>query len=87
MSEVYCEGWWEQTGFGRQPMEQLCVQFDGGIVSGSGADVIGPFTITGRLEQDRVVLVKRYLGLHSVDYKIIALENREAKLREQLLNP
>jgi len=68
MSEVYCEGWWEEVGFGRQPMERLCIQFDGGDVSGSGTDIIGPFTFTGKLEQGRVVLVKQYIGQHSVDY-------------------
>jgi len=32
MSFLHCEGWWEQSGYGRQPMEQLRIEFDGGDI-------------------------------------------------------
>ena len=64
-----CDGWWEQEGLGRQPMEQLRLQFTLGGIRGSGTDVIGPFTFSGTLSQDgRVTMLKQYLGQHSVDY-------------------
>ena len=50
MSRVHCEGWWEQPGFGRQPMEQLQLSFNAGEVTGAGIDVVGAFRIAGRLE-------------------------------------
>jgi len=68
MSHVRCEGWWEQFWYGRQPMEQLELWFEGAAIRGSGSDIIGPFTFVGRLEHNRVSLVKRYLGRHSVNY-------------------
>lgn len=68
MSEVACEGWWEQAGYGRQPMEQLRLSFRDGQISGSGVDVIGPFTFSGRLDVQAVAMVKQYLGKHRVDY-------------------
>ncbi len=68
MSCVACEGWWEQEGFGRQPMEQLELTFDDGNVSGTGVDVIGSFAFTGRLDGENVVLEKQYFGQHRVDY-------------------
>jgi hypothetical protein len=30
MSFLQYEGWWEQAEYGRQPMEQLRIEFDGG---------------------------------------------------------
>lgn len=68
MSPVACEGWWEQRGLGRQPMAQLHLSFDEGNVHGSGTDIIGLFTFTGRLDCGKVVLVKQYMGKHRVDY-------------------
>jgi hypothetical protein len=34
MSFLHCEGWWEQAGYGRQPMEQLRIEFEGGDIRG-----------------------------------------------------
>ena len=68
MSQVTCEGWWEQSGYGRQPMERLQLSFDEGQVSGTGVDIIGPFQFAGRLEAGNVALVKQYLGRHHVEY-------------------
>jgi hypothetical protein len=68
MNFLHCEGWWEQAGYGRQPMEQLRIEFDGGHIHGSGADIIRLFTLTGTIEDGKVTIVKRYLGQYSVDY-------------------
>jgi hypothetical protein len=64
-----CEGWWEQRGFGRQPMLELRIRFQDGTIRGSGVDIIGPFKFTGRISTNgRVIMVKRYIGQHRVDY-------------------
>jgi hypothetical protein len=68
MSSIHCEGWWEQAGYGRQPMEQLRIEFDGGNILGSGTDIIGLFALTGTIEDGKVAIVKQYLAQHSVDY-------------------
>ena len=68
MSFLLCKDWWEQAGYGRQPMEQLRIEFDGGSIRGSGSDIIGLFTLTGTIEDGKVAILKQYLGQHSVDY-------------------
>jgi hypothetical protein len=68
MSFVHCDGWWEQAGHGRQLMEQLRIEFDGGTIRGSGPDIIGLFPLIGTIEEGKVAIVKQYLGQHSVDY-------------------
>ncbi|QDV68998.1 hypothetical protein Poly24_27110 [Rosistilla carotiformis] len=68
MSKLRCEGWWEQQGLGRQPMEDLQIAFHEGQVSGSGRDIVGAFTLSGQLQGERALLVKHYLGSHRVDY-------------------
>jgi hypothetical protein len=68
MSFLHCEGWWEQNRYGRQPMEQLRIEFDGGNIRGSGTDMIGLFALTGTIEDGKVAIAKQYLGQHSVDY-------------------
>lgn len=68
-SQVHCEGWWEQSGLGRQSMEALRLTFDQGKIQGSGTDIIGPFTFSGLIANDgTVTLVKHYLGRHNVEY-------------------
>jgi hypothetical protein len=63
-------GYWEQRGMGRQPMESLVLQFDNGVVRGSGCDIIGRFTFAGRMAPDgRVQLNKQYIGQHAVLYQ------------------
>jgi hypothetical protein len=65
-----CEGWWEQDGFGRQPMDALCIAFNGQRIQGSGTDIIGPFVLEGVFgELGAVAILKQYLGQHSVDYE------------------
>ena len=68
MRHVQCEGWWEQEEFGRQPMQQLQLKFEGHQLAGSGVDIIGPFALHGTLENANLAIVKRYIGQHSVDY-------------------
>ena len=66
---IQCEGWWQQAGYGRQPMRDLRLRFDGNQIRGAGRDIVGPFTFTGTIsEQGNVAMVKQYLGRHSVDY-------------------
>jgi hypothetical protein len=66
---ISCEGWWQQRGFGRQPMLELFMEFDGGQISGSGRDLVGPFMLAGTIDaKGHVVMVKDYLGQHNVDY-------------------
>ncbi len=68
MSEVLCEDWWEQREFGRQPMEQLRLRFDGDKIVGAGVDVVGRFTMRGTLVHGQIAIVKRYIGQHDVAY-------------------
>src|SRR5262245_16061449 len=66
---VACEGWWDEKGWGRQPMLELWLQFDAGQISGSGHDVVGPFLFAGAITaQGHVTMVKEYVGQHTVDY-------------------
>ena len=65
-----CEGWWEQSVFGRQPMSDLELRFEGARISGTGRDIIGPFELSGVVTPDgQVAIVKQYLGRHSVNYR------------------
>jgi hypothetical protein len=64
-----CEGWWEQGFFGRQPMQNLSLAFDGLRIRGSGVDIVGPFTLEGLFdERGGVAMIKQYLGRHALDY-------------------
>ena len=63
-------GFWEQTMFGKQPMRQLTLRFEGGRIDGDGVDVIGRFTFTGSYDEGgSVALIKQYMGLHQVLYR------------------
>ena len=63
-------GYWEQRGWGRQPMDDLVLFFSGGTVRGEGRDVIGRFTFAGTYDsQGHVALTKQYLGRHRVHYQ------------------
>ncbi len=69
MSQCKCIGWWQQTGYGRQSMHELRIEFTGAAVVGSGVDLIAPFSLSGKLRPDGAVeFVKQYLGRHSVLY-------------------
>jgi len=68
MTKTHCEGWWEQSGLGRQPMSNLIVEFDNGQLEGSGDDIVGRFTLTGQVQGDTIVMRKQYCGQHAIDY-------------------
>jgi hypothetical protein len=62
-------GYWEQTFWGRQEMNDLTLYFSGGRIAGSGIDVIGRFTFAGTYDnQGGVQMVKQYVGKHQVLY-------------------
>ena len=64
------EGFWQQVGWGRQPMTQFMLNFAGGKITGKGRDVVGRFTYAGEYDEQtgRVVMIKQYLGRHQVVY-------------------
>lgn len=64
-------GFWQQDGWGRQPMQAFILWFDpSGEVTGGGTDVIGPFTVAGECDPatGAVALLKMYRGKHTVEY-------------------
>ena len=63
-------GYWEQRGWGRQPMHDVVLEVREGIVSGQGSDCIGRFSFRGTWDSQGVVsLVKQYVGKHQVLYQ------------------
>ena len=69
MSQLNCQGWWEQDWLGRQPMRPLSLCFENGEITGHGSDVIGPFRFTGAMAGGHVVMRKQYQDKHAVDYR------------------
>jgi hypothetical protein len=64
-----CDGWWEQPILGRQAMRELRMAFAEGRVRGAGKDIVGEFLFNGTISPDgQVVMVKQYIGRHSVNY-------------------
>ncbi|MEZ6137789.1 MAG: hypothetical protein R3C53_23120 [Pirellulaceae bacterium] len=62
-------GWWQQAGFGRQPMHELVLSFTGDRIHGGGIDIVAPFELEGRVRKDgSVEIIKQYIGLHKVIY-------------------
>jgi hypothetical protein len=62
-------GFWEQPGWGKQPMHDLELYFAEGAIEGHGRDCIGAFTFEGTYERDgSVAMTKQYLGRHRVLY-------------------
>lgn len=68
MQEVQCAGWWEQSGLGRQPMQALRMRFEENLIVGAGSDVVGDFTLQGRVKESKVTIQKLYTDAHSVAY-------------------
>ncbi len=68
MTTLRCDGWWEQSGYGRQPMEDLTLRIDEGSVHGSGHDIVGAFTMGGTIDAGAVSIVKQYIDAHEVLY-------------------
>lgn len=65
----YWQGYWQQRGWGRQPMQNVVLHFGEGAIHGDGVDVVGRFTFEGTCDaQGSVSMVKRYLGKHRVQY-------------------
>lgn len=68
MAKLRCDGWWEQEGYGRQPMTELVIDFVDGRLSGSGTDIVGDFDLIGSIEGDQIAIQKHYIGAHTIDY-------------------
>jgi len=68
MASLQCVGWWEQDGYGRQPMDDLQLSFSNGSLRGTGSDIVGDFQLNGFLKEDRIYLLKRYIGAHRIEY-------------------
>jgi len=63
------EGWWEQRIYGRKPMEPLRVAITRSSVAGSGADIVGRFTLEGDIAPGGGVSIRKsYHGKHTVRY-------------------
>ncbi|MFO0936130.1 MAG: hypothetical protein U0798_06385 [Gemmataceae bacterium] len=64
------EGFWQQDGWGRQPMKSFQLHFQNGTIKGGGIDVIGAFSIFGEYDPSRGSLefAKKYHQRHSVLY-------------------
>lgn len=63
-------GYWEQRGWGRQPMHDVVLSIHEGLVSGQGFDCVGRFTFRGTWDSQGVVfLVKQYVRKHQVLYQ------------------
>lgn len=64
-----CIGWWQQAGYGRQPMKELLLSIEGGRIIGRGVDIVAPFQMTGKVREDGAVeIVKQYEKRHTVLY-------------------
>lgn len=63
-------GYWEQHGYGRQPMRGLVFRLSEGLIEGEGTDIVGAFTFSGQYDSDGfVTMVKQYVGQHQVLYQ------------------
>lgn len=77
---VPCSGWWQQNGYGRQPMNDLKIDFRGPTIYGEGKDVIAAFTMVGKFRQDgSVEILKQYQNRHSVLY--VGIYDGEGNMR------
>jgi hypothetical protein len=63
------EGFWQQVGWGRQPMREFTLNFANGKITGKGRDVVGRFVYAGEYDEQtgRVVMIKEY-RTHQVLY-------------------
>lgn len=60
-------GFWDQAGWGRQPMRELTLHFANGEIEGLRIDVIGRFTFRGTYnDTGAVALVKSFHGLAGI---------------------
>jgi hypothetical protein len=66
------DGFWEQAGWGRQPMQAFELNFgEKNDVLGQGVDVIGKFIVRGEYDKTTGIISfrKLYLGKHTVHYE------------------
>lgn len=68
MTSIRCGGWWEQSGYGRQLMEDLQLVYSGQQFVGSGTDCVGDFEMRGEVEGTSVRIMKQYVDAHQVLY-------------------
>jgi hypothetical protein len=68
MPKLVAEGWWEQEGFGRQPMNGLIIDFVNGQLFGTGEDIVGQFEMSGTLNGEAIFIRKQYIRKHAIDY-------------------
>ncbi|PNY36337.1 hypothetical protein C2E31_13475 [Rhodopirellula baltica] len=73
MAQFHCSGWWEQDGYGRQPMSDFQLSFTNGRIFGSGTDMVGDFEMEGVLEEGKIYLRKQYIGKHEIEYHGISV--------------
>lgn len=65
------KGFWQQTSWGRQEMEQFELRFAAdGTISGRGTDVVGVFVFKGTYDTGtgQLTMTKKYIGKHEVNY-------------------
>jgi hypothetical protein len=63
-------GYWDQRAYGRQPMTDLVLHFEDGVITGAGEDIVGKFTFSGSYDgQGNLVMVKQYVDKHKVHYR------------------
>lgn len=63
-------GYWEQRGWGRQPMHDVVLAIREGVVAGQGRDCVGRFTFQGTWDSQGVVsMMKQYVRKHQVLYQ------------------
>lgn len=64
-----CEGIWNQSGLGDQPMKPLRLSIESGRIEGVGYDSVGTFTLKGSfVGEESVFIIKSYAGKHDVEY-------------------
>ncbi|MCR9198500.1 MAG: hypothetical protein NXI04_07655 [Planctomycetaceae bacterium] len=68
MTAIRCAGWWEQSGYGRQPMNNLQLVYTDLHFVGSGSDCVGVFELRGEIEGTSVSIMKQYVDAHQVLY-------------------
>ena len=75
-ADVFQSGEWrgfylQPSATGHRHKMEMALSFNRGAISGSGSDVVGAFSFTGRYDArtGQVNLVKQYVGLHRVHYR------------------
>lgn len=58
---------WQQ-----HPMHQLQLAFSDGKLSGTGTDIVGAYHMSGRLDQDRIYVLKQYVQNIKLNILVLA---------------